>query len=114
MYAAHNGHEEVRAVVVCEVVRRVLRLQSSSIHVLSSHHLDQVARELLKAGAAVDATEEDDYTALMFAAQNGHEEVSSSHLSRVCDRNARFAHAYLRHCFPPSRSGRPGTAQGEV
>ena len=31
---------------------------------------------LLKAGAAVDQTEEDGWTALMFAAQNGHEQVA--------------------------------------
>ena len=75
MYAAHNGHEEVRAVVVCEVVRRVLRLQYSSIHVLSSHHLEQVARELLVAGAAVDAQNNQGTTALMFSAAAGHEQV---------------------------------------
>ena len=48
-------------------------------HAYPSHHLEQVARELLKAGAAVDATEEDGFTALMFAAQDGHEQVSGSH-----------------------------------
>ena len=112
MFAAQNGHAQVcssRTAGVCMV-----EFSLAHLHMFCSHHLDQVARELLKAGAAVDATEEDDYTALMFAAQNGHEEVSSSRLSRVCERNARFAHAYSRHCFPPSRSGRPGTAQGEV
>ena len=36
----------------------------------------QVARALLEAGADVNATEEDDYTALMFACQNGHLEVA--------------------------------------
>ena len=35
--------------------------------------LEQVALDLLKAGAAVDATEEDGWTALMFAAQGGHD-----------------------------------------
>ena len=78
MCAAQNGHEEVRAVVVCEVVRRVLRLQYSSIHVLSSHHLEQVARELLVAKANVNHQSNDGRTALMQAAQNGHEEVCSS------------------------------------
>ena len=34
---------------------------------------DQRARALIKAGAAVDATEEDGWTALMFAAQDNHE-----------------------------------------
>ena len=76
MYAAQNGHEEVRAVVVCEVVRRVLRLQYSSIHVLSSHHLEQVARELLKAGAAVDNQTPKQVTALIMACDNAHEECA--------------------------------------
>ena len=40
-----------------------------------SHHHEQVARALIKNGANVNATEEDDYTALMFACQNGHEQV---------------------------------------
>ena len=75
MYAAQNGHEEVRAVVVCEVVRRVLRLQYSSIHVLSSHHLEQVARELLKAKCNVDAAASNGATALMLSAQSGLEQV---------------------------------------
>ena len=78
MYAAHNGHEEVRAVVVCEVVRRVLRLQYSSIHVLSSHHLEQVARELLKAGADIEKQEHQGMTALLWACNNGHVQVRSS------------------------------------
>ena len=36
---------------------------------------EQVARILLEAKANVNATEEDDYTALMFASQNGHADV---------------------------------------
>ena len=48
------------------------------IHAFASHHHEQVALELLEAGAAADATDEADWTALMFAAQNGHEQVSSS------------------------------------
>ena len=34
------------------------------------------ALELIKAGATVDATEEDGWTALMFAAQGGHEQCA--------------------------------------
>ena len=45
-----------------------------------SHRLDQVARELLKAGAAVDAIENKQWTALMFAAQGGHVEVRRSRM----------------------------------
>ena len=37
-----------------------------------SHHLDQVARALLEAGAAVNATMNAGATALMLAANNGH------------------------------------------
>ena len=48
------------------------------IHAFASHHHEQVARELLKAGAAVDAVENKQWTALMFAAQDGHEQVSST------------------------------------
>ena len=64
------------------------------IHAFASHHHEQIARELLKAGAAVDQTEEHGYTALMFAAQSGHEQVSSSRLSRVYDSNMRYARVY--------------------
>ena len=53
---------------------------NSRIHVFCSHHLDQVARELLKAGAAVDAIENKQWTALMFAAQGGHVEVRRSRM----------------------------------
>ena len=48
---------------------------SAHIHTFSSHHHEQVARALLEAKAAVDATDEAGWTALMYAAQNGHEQV---------------------------------------
>ena len=37
---------------------------------------EQVARDLLKAGAVVGAQNNKGWTALMFAAQNGHEQVA--------------------------------------
>ena len=40
-----------------------------------SHHHEQVARALIENGANIEATEEDGWTALMFCAQNGHEQV---------------------------------------
>ena len=42
----------------------------------SSHHLDQVARELLKAGAAVDHQTPNQVTALNLACENAHEECA--------------------------------------
>ena len=48
------------------------------IHAIVSHHLEQVARELLVAKANVNHQSNDGRTALMQAAQNGHEEVCSS------------------------------------
>ena len=56
---------------------------NSRIHVFCSHHLDQVARELLKAGAAVDAIENKQWTALMFAAQGGHAQVGGSRVFSI-------------------------------
>ena len=40
-----------------------------------SHRLDQVARELLKAKANVNHANNNGWTSLMKAAQNGHEQV---------------------------------------
>ena len=56
------------------------RALHTRIHAIVSHHLEQVARELLKAGAAIDAVENKQWTALMFAAQSGHEEVRRSRM----------------------------------
>ena len=76
MYAAQNGHEQARSSQF-EYVDSCKPLLRTQFHTYSSHHLDQVVRALLENGAAVDQTEEDDWTALMFAAQNGHEQVCS-------------------------------------
>ena len=50
------------------------------IHTSHSHHHDQVTRALIEAKANIEATEEDGWTAIMFAAQNGHEPVRKLHL----------------------------------
>ena len=82
MYAAQNGHEQARSSQF-EYVDSCKPLLRTQFHTYSSHHLDQVARALLENGAAVDQTEEDGYTALMLAAQNGHDQVRSSKLQYV-------------------------------
>ena len=75
-----------------------MRALHTRIHAIASHHLDQVARELLKAGAAVDATEEDGFTALMLAAQDGHEQVSITHLPCVYKSHMHTRiHAFTSH-----------------
>ena len=67
----------------------------SSLHTFSSHHLDQVTLELLKAGAAVDKQGTQEFTALMFAAQNGHAQVCSSRTAGVCMVEFSLAHFHM-------------------
>ena len=76
MLSAQNGHEQVRSSQF-EYVDSCRRLLCAKIHTFCSHHLEQVTRALLENVAAVDQTEEDGFTALMFAAQNGHDQVHS-------------------------------------
>ena len=45
------------------------------IHICCSHHLEQVVRALLEAGAAVNSQANNGFTALMLAAETGHEQV---------------------------------------
>ena len=52
-----------------------MRTLLTCIHIYSSHHLEQVARELLEAKCNVDHQNNKQWTALMYAAHNGHEEV---------------------------------------
>ena len=52
----------------------------SCIHTYCSHHLEQVTRALLESGAAVNSQNIKGWTALMYAAQNGHDQVHSSQL----------------------------------
>ena len=53
-------------------------------------HHEQVARELLKAGANLDAQEKQGGTALIAACQNGHTEVGSCFFDPT-----QHAHAYI-------------------
>ena len=46
------------------------------IHAFASHHLEQVARELLKAGAAVDHQTPKQVTALNLACLDAHEKCA--------------------------------------
>ena len=52
-------------------------------HTSCSHHLEQVVRALLENGAAVNSQNNLGGTALMLAAQNGHEQVHSSQFEYV-------------------------------
>ena len=72
--ACYFGHEEVIRSRLLSVDMCIQRLRI--FH--ASHHHEQVARELLEAGAAVDYMAENGPTALMLAAADGHEQVSST------------------------------------
>ena len=82
MFAAQDGHEQVGS-IVCPVFARVVCAMHTRVHPFASHHHEQVARELLKAGAAVDAIENKQWTALMFAAQGGHAQVGGSRVFSI-------------------------------
>ena len=47
----------------------------NTLDVIDVSNHEQVTRLLLEANANVNATEKDDYTALMLASQNGHADV---------------------------------------
>ena len=72
--AAQNGHEQVCSSQL-EHVDSCRMLLCAQFHTFSSHHLEQVLRALLEAGAAVNSQANNGFTALMLAAQNGHEQV---------------------------------------
>ena len=74
MAAAQNGHEQVCSSQF-EYVDSCIQLLCAHFHTFSSHHLEQVLRALLEAGAAVNSQANNGVTALMRAAQNGHEQV---------------------------------------
>ena len=63
-------------------------------HAYPSHHLEQVALELLKAGAAVDKQGPQEFTALMFASSNGHEQVCGSRTFSVSIIGGDQRHSY--------------------
>ena len=72
MYAAKGGNEQV---CTSRTLSTSTVAGSTRLHSFRSHHLEHVARELLKAKCNVDAAADDGFTALMLSAQNGHEQV---------------------------------------
>ena len=70
------------AVVVCEVIE-CFACSTLVYYVLSSHHLEQVARELLKAGARKDLKNSSGDTALSFVQKR----MAGAHMSIECDRS---------------------------
>ena len=74
MISAQNGHDQV-CFGPCEHVDSRSQSLSAQIHTYSSHHLEQVARALLENEAAVNSQNKKGWTALMYAAQNGHQQV---------------------------------------
>ena len=84
MKACSNGHEQVRSYQL-DCLDSCEQLPCIRFHTCSSHHLDQVARALLENAADVNAVQKNElkWTALMFAAQNGHDRVRSSQVEHV-------------------------------
>ena len=77
MFAAQNGHAQVcssRTAGVCMV-----EFSLAHFYMFCSHHLDQVALELLKAGADTEKANNNGWTPLMKACSNGHEQVRDKH-----------------------------------
>ena len=52
-----------------------MRALHKRIHAIASHHLDQVARALLEAGARKEIESNAGSTALSLARKNGHSEI---------------------------------------
>ena len=77
MFAAQNGHDRVRSSQVEHVVS-CGQLLCAHVHTSSSHHLEQVVRALLENGGDLEKQQNQGFTALMLAAQNGHEQVRST------------------------------------
>ena len=82
MISALCGHDQV-CFRPCEHVDSCRQSLCAQIHTYSSHHLEQVARALLENGAAVNSQANNGFTALMLAAQNGHDQVHSSQFEYV-------------------------------
>ena len=74
MKACSNDHEQVRSYQL-DCLDSCEQLPCIRFHTCSSHHLDQVARALLENEAAVNSQNKKGWTALMYAAQNGHQQV---------------------------------------
>ena len=52
-------------------------------HTMYSHHIDQVARAMMEAGARLEVQTNQGFTPLMYAAQNGHDQVRKSASCKV-------------------------------
>ena len=72
MWAAQNGHDQVRSSQL-EYVDSYRQLLCARFHTFSSHHLEQVARALLENWADLEKQTAKGFTALMLSAQNGHD-----------------------------------------
>ena len=82
MAAAQNGHDQVHSSQF-EYAVSCRQLRCAQFHTFSSHHHEQVARALLENEAAVNSQNKKGWTALMYAAQNGHEQARSSQFEYV-------------------------------
>ena len=76
MKTCDNGHEQIRVIMLTIIDISQKHIMPLYSH-LCSHHHEQVARALLENGAAVNSQNKKGYTALMYSAQDGHEEVCS-------------------------------------
>ena len=74
MFCAQNGHVSVRSSLF-EYVDSCRQSCCAQFHTYCSHHLEQVLRALLENEAAVNSQNKKGWTALMYAAQNGHQQV---------------------------------------
>ena len=80
MYAAQGGNEQV---CTSRTLSTSIVAGGTRIHSFRSHHLEQVARELLKAKCTVDAAANNGCTALILSAQNGHEQVRRTRMPSI-------------------------------
>ena len=82
MLAAQNGHEQVHSSQF-EYAVSCRQLRCTRFHTFCSHHLEQVLRALLEAKADPEKQTLKGSTALILAAQNGHEQVHDSQFENV-------------------------------
>ena len=74
MKACDNGHEQVSVIMLTIIDFSQKRNVSLYSHICSHHH-EQVARALIKAGADIEKPNNNGWTPLMKACSNGHEQV---------------------------------------
>ena len=82
-------------------------------HVTDVKNDEQVARHLLEANANVNATDEADWTALMFASQDGHADVRRLLIGDFIHHQSNFNEHSGRQRRYKSRAGRPPLARGQ-